>query len=595
MDTPTLRVSEPREILSLVPYRLGFHPAQSAVAVGLRPPRGRVGLVVRVDLPDLAHPVHGPQLARGVVAHLDDDGAEHAVLVVYTPADPREGPDPVVVAAVANFREAAALPLGDVPVWAVTGTGYLSWDCRKPRLDTLTPMTTAQPLRAGLYARQSIDVAEGIARQIERATALVDARGWVLAEVFKDNDTSASKARGAGTDWARMLTWAREHRLDVIVAINLDRLLRTQGDLLALISTGVLVTTLEGELDLASASGEMQASVLTAMARFETRRKSERQVRANVHKVASGRPLWSRTPFGYSAVVVKIDERTTRVVGWAVVPEQADAIRAAYTRVLDGDANMASLAREWNGQGFSNADGKPWSGLRVRACLLRPEVAGLAVYRGNEQAGVRPMWEAIVDEATYLAVKAVLTDPKRGKGGHPRSHPLSGVYRCGVCGGRMNAFWRKRVKGTQLTWRCHRMHVAVLDDVIRPLVEEEILPYALQDSVHKPRRATGMGDGARAALQARREALVARLDGLAEALADDRLTLRQVETATAKTREQIAEIGRQLAEPQEKTTPRFRTLGEIEAAMMERTYLSQFDVRLHLVDAPKRVTIERRA
>jgi DNA invertase Pin-like site-specific DNA recombinase len=69
-----------------------------------------------------------------------------------------------------------------------------------------------------------------------------------------------------------MLTAARSGRIDVVVAVNLDRLLRTQGDLLALIETGAKVVTLEGELDLASASGEMQAAVLTAMARFEARR-----------------------------------------------------------------------------------------------------------------------------------------------------------------------------------------------------------------------------------------------------------------------------------------------------------------------------------
>jgi hypothetical protein len=130
MDTPTLRVSEPREMLALVPHQLGFHPRQSVVAIGLRPPRGRVGLVVRVDLADLADPVHGPRLARNVVAHLDGDGADRALLVVYTDADPREGPDPVVAAAVAHAREAAATPFGEVAAWVVTSTGYLCLDCR---------------------------------------------------------------------------------------------------------------------------------------------------------------------------------------------------------------------------------------------------------------------------------------------------------------------------------------------------------------------------------------------------------------------------------------------------------------------------------
>lgn len=157
MDTPTLRVSEPREMLSLIPYQLGFHPTESVVAVSLRPPRGRVGLVVRVDLPDMAHPGHGPQLARDVVALLDGDGAERAFVVVYTRDDPRQGRDPEVAAAVAHFRDAADAPFGDVAAWAVTATGYLSLDCGdaccppggRPLADLAGTQVSAQMVLAG--------------------------------------------------------------------------------------------------------------------------------------------------------------------------------------------------------------------------------------------------------------------------------------------------------------------------------------------------------------------------------------------------------------------------------------------------------------
>lgn len=157
MDTPILRVSEPREMLALVPHQLGFHPYESAVAISLRPPRGRIGLVVRVDLTDLAHPTHGPALARGLVSHLDRDGADRSVLVIYTAGDPRTGPDPLVAAAVANFREAAEAPFGDVAVWVVTSTGYLALDCTdgccppggRPLAELSATQVSAQMVLAG--------------------------------------------------------------------------------------------------------------------------------------------------------------------------------------------------------------------------------------------------------------------------------------------------------------------------------------------------------------------------------------------------------------------------------------------------------------
>ena len=126
METTTVRVSEPRELLALVPHRLGFRPRDSAVAVSLRPPRGEVGLVVRVDLPDLAHREHGPALARRLLSYLGRDDAARGVLVVYTDHDPRAEEGGPAHRAAEHFRDAAEASLGEVPVWVVTSTGYLS-------------------------------------------------------------------------------------------------------------------------------------------------------------------------------------------------------------------------------------------------------------------------------------------------------------------------------------------------------------------------------------------------------------------------------------------------------------------------------------
>ncbi|WP_448629282.1 DUF4192 domain-containing protein [Cellulomonas soli] len=131
MDT-TLRLSEPRELLALIPHQLGFQPERSVVAVSLRPPAGEVGLVVRVDLAGLADPADGPRLARGLVTHLDRDGARRTVLVVYSEHDPRTDPGHEAHVAAAAVREAAAGVLGEVPCWVVSSTGYLSLDCDEP-------------------------------------------------------------------------------------------------------------------------------------------------------------------------------------------------------------------------------------------------------------------------------------------------------------------------------------------------------------------------------------------------------------------------------------------------------------------------------
>ena len=109
----------------------------------------------------------------------------------------------------------------------------------------------------------------------------MDDRGWDLANTLKDNDASATKARGALTAWSRMLTEIEIGRIDIVVSLDMDRLLRTIRDLISLPAIGVQVLNLDGQIDLTPADGQFRATILTSIAEFEGRRKSERQRRAN--------------------------------------------------------------------------------------------------------------------------------------------------------------------------------------------------------------------------------------------------------------------------------------------------------------------------
>ncbi len=132
-----LRVDNPRELLAYLPHHLGFQPSESVVAVSLRRPRREVGLVARADLADIAHPGRGPAVARGLVRHVDSDGAAQLYVVLYERTDPRRpGPRGLqpesrrrAVRAAEHLRDAAAGVLGHVPVWVVTEKGYLDLDC----------------------------------------------------------------------------------------------------------------------------------------------------------------------------------------------------------------------------------------------------------------------------------------------------------------------------------------------------------------------------------------------------------------------------------------------------------------------------------
>lgn len=131
MTTTTIRVSEPRELLAYIPYRLGFRPRQSAVVVSLRGGRRRIGLVARVDLADLADPMTGPQVAEGLATHLWRDGAERVVLVGYDDAARTEGGwRTELQVALDNALDALEATIPETQVWVVDDARYYAFDCQ---------------------------------------------------------------------------------------------------------------------------------------------------------------------------------------------------------------------------------------------------------------------------------------------------------------------------------------------------------------------------------------------------------------------------------------------------------------------------------
>jgi site-specific DNA recombinase len=77
--------------------------------------------------------------------------------------------------------------------------------------------------RAAIYVRISDDregLAVGVKRQEADCRALVEERlGWEVADVYDDNDLSATNRRKPRPDYRRMLDDLREGRLDALVAL----------------------------------------------------------------------------------------------------------------------------------------------------------------------------------------------------------------------------------------------------------------------------------------------------------------------------------------------------------------------------------------
>ncbi|GGE86569.1 recombinase family protein [Mycetocola zhadangensis] len=272
---------------------------------------------------------------------------------------------------------------------------------------------------AAIYARQSEDVSEGIDRQVARCRALATARGYDVIEPFEDNDTSAFKDRGEATAWGRMLRALRSGLADVVIAVDLDRLLRSPRDLGTLIETGARLLTVDGEIDLTTADGEFRASMLASLARFEVRRKSERQLRANEHRADGGRPTPGRRRYGYETDGVTLRE------------SEAVHVRRMFEHVAGG-GSIRSMALTLREEGVDPAPGKQWGPGRVRYILTNPSYGGEVHRRGAALPSTSI--EPVVDRELAEEVRAILADDARRTTPGPTPRYLgSSLATCGIC------------------------------------------------------------------------------------------------------------------------------------------------------------------
>jgi len=223
----------------------------------------------------------------------------------------------------------------------------------------------------------------------------------------------------------RLLDLLRRREIDVIVAYHPDRLYRRLADLVELTkvvaSAGVEIRTVAaGHVDLNTASGRFTAQVLGAAAEHESARIGER-VSAEHHQNAERcNAHGGGRSYGYWRVAQGQIE---------IVPEEAEVIREATTRVLGGQS-LASIVVDFNERGISSAHGKKWRPGSLGMILRSGRITGLRESKGAVVGEAN--WEPILDRATWEQVCSRLTHAPIGR--RPKVNLLAGMCRCAECG-----------------------------------------------------------------------------------------------------------------------------------------------------------------
>lgn len=155
-DVPVTRFSNPADIITTVPYLLGFTPSESLVAVELRGPRKRFGPILRYDIVTDGE-AHDAVLPH-VLAVARRDGWRRVLVIAFT-ADP-ESCGEAALALVQAF-EAMGVEVEDA--FCTTGERWWCYTCTDERccpasgrqLDASTTHGAAEAVLAGLTAAPS--------------------------------------------------------------------------------------------------------------------------------------------------------------------------------------------------------------------------------------------------------------------------------------------------------------------------------------------------------------------------------------------------------------------------------------------------------
>ncbi|MBE0533680.1 MAG: recombinase family protein [Rhodospirillales bacterium] len=317
-------------------------------------------------------------------------------------------------------------------------------------------------MRVAVYARYSSEHQNerSIDDQVRLCREHADRLGWMIVEVYADYAISGAHL-GSRPRAQALMEDAKTGRFDIVLAEAMDRLSRDQEDIAGiykrLVFAGVrIVTVSEGDVSElhVGLKGTMNALFI-------------RELAIKIRRGQRGRVVAGRSPGGLSygyTVAKEYDAKGEPVRGGrAVNDDQAEVIRRIFREYAAGMSARA-ICHGLNADGVPGPNGGAWrtstiAGNRARGSgiLWNDGYRGRLVYNrlrmvkdpdtGRRLSRPNPPSEwliaeapdlRIVDEATWAAVQAV-HERYAHSAGTPRPkrprHLLSGLLRCGVCGG----------------------------------------------------------------------------------------------------------------------------------------------------------------
>ncbi|MDP2974656.1 MAG: recombinase family protein [Anaerolineales bacterium] len=324
----------------------------------------------------------------------------------------------------------------------------------------------------------------------------VEAQGWSLVQIYTDAGISAKKgSRRPALE--QLLRDAKDGLFDVVVVDKIDRFYRHLGGLLTTLeqlhSSGVSFASVQEKLDFTTPWGKLMLTVLGMLAEIYLDNLRQETKKGQHQRARKG--LWlGGVPFGYcrglcaecydpngkeycpnyggknqgdgkNLIAHPIENQVVKMVfDWYVSGIYSDSKIAEMlnqTTLQLNDGSEVPL-RQKGRKGYTPPG--PFGRDTIRDMIHRLAYTGKLPYQGMDEAGhhrkrcpPKEVFEgnhpALIGQELFDQVQNVRSlgfrNPKQKNGKTCRVFPLTGILRCGYCGGRMRgeSSYNRRVYG----------------------------------------------------------------------------------------------------------------------------------------------------
>lgn len=296
--------------------------------------------------------------------------------------------------------------------------------------------------------------------QRARMKAYADFNDYEIVGEYEDAGKSGKSIEGR-LQFNQMMEDVKSGKDNVsyVLVFKLSRFGRNAADVLSTLQImqdfGVNLICVEDGIDSSKDAGKLMISVLSAVAEIERENIRVQTMEGRIQKAREGKWNGGFAPYGYQLVNGKLE----------INEEEAVAIRTIYDQYVNTDIGSNGISKYLENHGIrkiqrQNGKNPLFDAHLVRLILKNPVYCGKIAYgrRKTEKVhGTRNEYrlveqddfllvdglhEAIISEEVWNAAQAKLVAQAKkyehvNKGKDERTHLLSGIVRCPVCGAGM--------------------------------------------------------------------------------------------------------------------------------------------------------------